>query len=41
MARWISEGSPKRPELRDYDLARFEAGAPIRGEHEYAVSGPH
>jgi sarcosine oxidase, subunit beta len=41
MARWISEGSPKRPELRDYDLTRFEAGAPIRGEHEYAVSGPH
>jgi sarcosine oxidase subunit beta len=41
MARWIAEGSPKRPELKAYDLARFEAGAPIRGEHEYAVSGPH
>jgi sarcosine oxidase subunit beta len=41
VARWISDGGPKRPELENYDLARFEEGAPIRGEHEYAASAPH
>ena len=41
MARWISEGTPKRPELEDYVLTRFEEGALIQGEHEYATSAPH
>jgi hypothetical protein len=41
VACWISDGTPKRPELRSYGLARFEAGTPIQGEHEYALSAPH
>ena len=41
MARWISDGAPKRPELKNYDLTRFEEGALIRGEHEYATAAPH
>ena len=41
MARWISEGAPKRSELEDYVLTRFEEGAYIRGEYEYATSAPH
>jgi sarcosine oxidase subunit beta len=41
VARWISDGAPKRPALESYDLTRFEEGAPIRGEHEYAASAPH
>jgi sarcosine oxidase subunit beta len=41
VARWISTGAPNRPELEAYDLARFERGALIQGEHEYALSGPH
>jgi sarcosine oxidase subunit beta len=41
LARWVSEGASRRPELEGYDLARFERGAWIRGQHEYAVSGPH
>jgi sarcosine oxidase, subunit beta len=41
MARWISDGAPKRPELEDYNLARFERGVLIRGEHEYALAAPH
>jgi sarcosine oxidase subunit beta len=41
VARWVSDGAPSRPELKDYDLARFERGARIQGRHEYAVSGPH
>jgi sarcosine oxidase, subunit beta len=41
MASWISEGAPKRPELAKYGLTRFGKGALIRGEHEYAASGPH
>lgn len=41
LARWVTDHAPKRPELGDYRLARFEEGAPIRGEHEYAAPGPH
>jgi sarcosine oxidase subunit beta len=41
VARWISDGAPKRPELESYDLTRFEERAPIRGEHDCAPSGPH
>ena len=41
LARWVTDGAPKRPELREYRLTRFEEGAPIRGEHEYAASTPH
>jgi sarcosine oxidase, subunit beta len=41
LARWVSDGAPGRPELESYDLARFERGAGIQGQHEYAVSGPH
>jgi sarcosine oxidase, subunit beta len=41
VARWISDGAPKRPELVNYSLTRFEEGAPIRGKHEYAASAPH
>jgi sarcosine oxidase subunit beta len=41
LARWVSDGAPGRPELEGYDLARFERGARIQGQHEYAVSGPH
>ena len=41
LARWISDGAPKRPELESYDLTRFEEGAPVLGEHEYAARAPH
>ncbi len=41
LARWISEGNPQRPELRDYRLARFEEGALVRGAHEYSLAAPH
>ncbi|MDP8949328.1 MAG: FAD-binding oxidoreductase, partial [Actinomycetota bacterium] len=41
VARWVSDGAPKRPELESYLFTRFEEGAPIRGEHEYAASAPH
>jgi sarcosine oxidase subunit beta len=41
LARWITDGAPKRPGLESYDLARFEQRAPIRGEYEYAASAPH
>ncbi len=41
VARWISDGAPKRPELENYDLTRFKEGALIRGEHEYATAAPH
>jgi sarcosine oxidase subunit beta len=41
VARWISDGTPKRPGLEAYNLSRFERGALIQGEHEYAISGPH
>jgi sarcosine oxidase subunit beta len=41
LARWVSDGAPKRPELEDYSLTRFEEGALIRGEHEYATAAPH
>src|SRR5215211_4622614 len=39
LARWVTDGAPKRPELLDYRLSRFEEGAQIRGAHEYAVPG--
>ena len=41
VARWISEGAPKRKDLTSYNLARFESGDLILGEHEYAAAGPH
>jgi sarcosine oxidase subunit beta len=41
VARWVSDGAPRRPELQGYDRARFERGALIQGEHEYALSAPH
>jgi sarcosine oxidase subunit beta len=41
IARWVADGAPRRRELESYDLARFEEGALIRGEHEYAAAGPH
>jgi sarcosine oxidase subunit beta len=41
VARWISDGAPKRRELEDYNLARFERDALIRGEYEYATHTPH
>jgi sarcosine oxidase subunit beta len=41
VARWVSDGAPKRPELENYRLTRFEEGALIRGEHEYTTSTPH
>jgi sarcosine oxidase subunit beta len=41
IARWVSEGAPKRPELESYTLTRFEEGALIRGDNEYAASAPH
>ena len=41
VARWISDGAPKRRELEDYNLARFEEDALIHGEHEYTTYTPH
>ena len=41
LARWVTDGAPKRPELRGYRIARFEEGAQIRGIHEYITSAPH
>jgi sarcosine oxidase subunit beta len=41
VARWISDGAPRRPQLEGYDLARFERGDRIQGQYEYASSGPH
>jgi sarcosine oxidase subunit beta len=41
IARWVADGVPRRRELESYDLARFEEGAQIQGEHEYAAAGPH
>ena len=41
LARWVTDGAPKRPGLGDCRLTRFEEGAQIRGEHEYAPSAPH
>ncbi len=42
LARWISEGYPKRHGLSDYGLERFEKGHLIRGQYEYSASaGPH
>jgi sarcosine oxidase subunit beta len=41
VARWVTDGAPRRPHLERYDLTRFEEGALIQGEHEYATSAPH
>jgi sarcosine oxidase subunit beta len=42
VARWVITGAPKRRELESYHLSRFEEGALIRGEREYASSSaPH
>ncbi len=41
IARWISDGAPKRPELETYHLARFGEDALIQGQHEYAAHTPH
>jgi sarcosine oxidase subunit beta len=41
LARWVADGTPKRPQLECYGPSRFDEGAPIRGEHEYAASAPH
>jgi sarcosine oxidase, subunit beta len=41
VARWATEGSPRRPQLSDYTLRRFERGDLISGEHEYGVRTPH
>lgn len=41
LARWVHEGTPKRKELSDYGLKRFEEGRLISGEHEYGSTGPH
>lgn len=41
LARWISEGSPTRPELKSYNLDRFDTGDLIFGEYEPVVRSPH
>ena len=41
LARWISDDAPKRRELQDYNLARFEQDALIQGEYEYSTRTPH
>ena len=41
VARWVTDGAPRGPHLERYDLTRFEEGALIQGEHEYATSAPH
>ena len=41
LARWVSEGAPRRDALSAYGLGRFEAGDLIRGEHEYEAKTPH
>jgi sarcosine oxidase subunit beta len=41
VVHWVSDGAPKRPGLRSYDLTRFEEGSLIRDKHEYPASGPH
>lgn len=41
IARWIIEGSPKRPELIDYRLSRVEEGDLVQGAHEYDAKTPH
>ena len=41
LARWVTDGAPRRPELGGYRPTRFEEGAPIRGEREYAAPAPH
>lgn len=41
LARWISEGAPRREELKAYTLERFRTGDLILGEHEPGVRTPH
>jgi sarcosine oxidase subunit beta len=41
VARWISEGAPRREELRSYTLDRFRTGDLVFGEHEPGVRTPH
>ena len=41
LARWVHEGAPRRRELNDYALKRFDEGNLISGEHEYSSTGPH
>ena len=41
LARWVTDGAPRRPELGGYRPTRFEEGVPIRGEREYAAPAPH
>ena len=41
VAHWVSAGSPKRKDLSSYNLARFDEGSLIEGEHEYSAAGPH
>jgi sarcosine oxidase, subunit beta len=41
LARWATDGRPRRPRLSGYTLRRFEMGNLISGEHEYGVRSPH
>lgn len=41
LARWATDGRPRRPRLPDYALRRFERGALISGDHEYGARTPH
>ncbi|MGF1471080.1 MAG: NAD(P)/FAD-dependent oxidoreductase [Rubrobacteraceae bacterium] len=41
LARWISEGQPRRPELSTYNLDRFHTGDLIFGKYEPVVRSPH
>ena len=41
VARWISEGAPRRGELRSYSLDRFRTRNLIVGEHEPSVKSSH
>ncbi len=41
LARWISEGAPRREELKTYTLDRFRTGDLIFGEHEPGAKTPH
>jgi sarcosine oxidase subunit beta len=41
IARWISDGAPRREELRAYTLDRFRTGELIFGEHEPGAKTLH
>ena len=41
VACWISDGAPRREELRAYTLDRFRTGDLIFGKHEPSVRTPH